>query len=136
MRRSARFSYALVFTIAMLCFLACNDPLNGDLTAVPATKVYTVEQLISESSASKTIDGEPVIAVKGTVHEINNVNDRYTILLKGNAVGETYVICDMNTNQINTTKAVKSGDSILVKGLLKGILKDVIMLNCVVIKTD
>ncbi len=136
MRRSARFSYVLIFMLISQCFLGCNDPLNGDLTSVKPSSVYTVAQLISESRSAKTTDGEHVIAVKGTVHEVNTVNGRHTILLKGDTADETFVICDMNTNQSTTTQAVKSGDSILVKGLLKGILKDVIMLNCVVVKTE
>lgn len=135
MKRSARFSYIVFCTLAILCFLGCNDPLNGDLTAVQPSKTYSVAQLISEFKSSKQTENELVVAVTGVVHEINHVNDRHTILLKGNTADETYVICDMNTNQRSTTKAVKSGDSIVVKGLLKGILKDVIMLNCVVIKT-
>ena len=136
MRKSTRFSCLTVFTLVFLGFLGCNHRLNGDLTSVPASKVYTVEQLISEFQSNQQTDTELVIAVEGIVHEINNVNDRHTILLEGDTASETYVICDMNTNQLNTTEAVKSGDSILVKGLLKGILKDVIMLNCVVIKTE
>lgn len=136
MQRSTRFSYIVVYTLAILCFLGCNDQLNGDLTAVRPSKTYSVEQLISEFKSSKQTENEMVIAVTGVVHEINNVNERHTILLKGNTADETYVICDMNTNQRSTSKSVKSGDSIIVKGLLKGILKDIIMLNCVVIKTN
>jgi len=136
MKRSAKFPYLFIFILVILCFLGCNDRFNGDLTSVPPSKIYTVEQLISEHQSNNKTDIEVVIAIEGIVHEINNFNDRYTILLKGDKVSETYVICDMNTNHINTTKTVKSGDSIVVKGLLKGFLKDAIMLNCVVIKTE
>ncbi len=136
MRRSSLFSCALVLMIAMLCILGCNDPLNGDLTSVQPSNVYTVTQLISESRSAKKTDGQEVIAVKGTVHEVNTVNGRNTILLKGDMADEAFVICDMNTNQSTTAPSVKRGDSVLIKGLLKGILKDVIMLNCVVVKTE
>lgn len=136
MKKSTRFSYFMIFTLAFLCFFGCNDRLNGDITSISPSKVYTAGQLISELKSDQKTDSEPVISVNGIIHEINNVNNRHTILLKGNTEGETYVICDMNINQINTTKDLKSGDSIQVKGILKGILKDVIMLNCVVIKTE
>jgi hypothetical protein len=93
----------LIFIFTMVLFVGCESRLNGDLTKVAPSKLYTVEELILESSQQKTkITEEFVVAVEGIVHE---------------------------------TKTIKSGDSIVIKGLLKGVLTDVIMLNCVVIKT-
>ncbi|MFT5735689.1 MAG: hypothetical protein ACI9SG_000019 [Maribacter sp.] len=137
MKNSTRFSYSFVFAIIIVCIYGCNTIINGDLTNVKPTKLFTVEQLILESKSqlNKETEKDIVLEVNGIVHEVNYLNDRYTIFLKGKITDETYVICDMNTNQINTTKAIKSGDSIVIKGLFKGVLKDVIMLNCVVVNT-
>lgn len=74
---------------------------------------------------------EKVIGVEGTIREINNLNNRHTILLKGGEDESSSIICDMQTNQIQNIKKLKLGDTILLKGIYKGFLKDAILLNCV-----
>lgn len=70
-----------------------------------------------------------IIEVTGIVKEITFLNDRNTIILNSNfdAFG---VICDINPNQKEKIKHLKENQKIRVKGICKGFLKDVILLNC------
>lgn len=70
-----------------------------------------------------------IIEVTGYIKEITFLNNRNTIFLNSNT--ETFgVICDVNPNQNEKIKLLKEHQKILVKGICKGFLKDVILLNC------
>lgn len=72
---------------------------------------------------------EKIIVVDGIVKEITYINNRITIILKSNA--KNYgVICDINPNQIEKTKGLKKNQQIQLKGICKGFLRDVILINC------
>ncbi|WP_339334084.1 MULTISPECIES: OB-fold protein [unclassified Croceitalea] len=114
--------------------VSCQSDANQDFTNIEPEISLSADNLILNISNEQN-EKEMVVAVAGLVHEINHVNKRTTILLKGSTKKETYIICDINPNQADNIKAIKEGDSILVKGLLKGMLRDVIMLNCIIAKT-
>ncbi|MDT0607770.1 OB-fold protein [Croceitalea rosinachiae] len=134
MVRFSSFLFAIVFIFSIFLFVGCGGRINEDLSSVEPTKRYSAENLISTLQSNKEYNSEEVIAVSGIVYEVNSINKRITILLAGDTLKERFVICDMNTSQISIIKTIRKGDSILIKGLLKGILKDVIMLNCVIEK--
>ena len=135
MRRNLPYWCTIVFILSIL-LLGCQGHISEDLSSVEPKMLYSADNLISTLQSEKKHNRESVIAVSGTVYEINTINKRITILLKGNEAQETFVICDMNSNQNSSIKTIKKGDSILIKGLLKGILKDVIMLNCIILKNQ
>lgn len=84
----------------------------------------------NEEKANKLYTGK-IIEVKGTVKEISFLNDRTTIILEheNEAFG---IICDINPNQKEKIKMLKPHQKIRVKGICKGFLKDVILLNCTI----
>jgi len=88
---------------------------------------FTLEKGIADSTLV-----ESVISVEGIIKEINTLNDKQTIFLKGNNNEAASVLCDMQTNQINRIKNLESGDTIRLKGVFKGFLKDIILLDCVI----
>ena len=60
--------------------------------------------------------------------EITHLNNRITVIL--NSKNENFgVICDINTNQNEKIEQLKKHQKIRVKGICKGFLKDVIILN-------
>ena len=72
-----------------------------------------------------------IIEVTGIIKEITFLNNRNTIILNSNT--ETFgVICDINPNQKEKINQLKQHQKIQVKGICKGFLKDVIMLNCTI----
>jgi len=77
---------------------------------------------------------EKVIEVKGKVKEVNFLNDRYTVILEGGDQIFTCVMCDMQKDQLNNIRNLKSGEAIRLKGVFKGFLNDAIFLNCILIQ--
>lgn len=91
-----------------------------------------VASFIDNESKANTIYLNKIIDVKGTIKEINYLNDRSTILLSSDYKND-YVICDMNPEQVKKMKDLRVGQKISVRGICKGFLKDVILLNCILI---
>ena len=75
---------------------------------------------------------EKVITVNGNIKKITYLNDRYTILLQGEN-DLSHVMCDMSLSEIDQIRKLKKGESITIKGICKGYLMDVIMLNCILV---
>jgi hypothetical protein len=75
---------------------------------------------------------DKAIVVEGVLHKITSKKNTYTLLLKGNRL-DAFVICEMREDQRKAIVLLKEGDVVKVKGILKGFLKDAILLNCIVI---
>ncbi|GAA0721045.1 hypothetical protein GCM10009430_21890 [Aquimarina litoralis] len=71
-----------------------------------------------------------VVEVTGSIKEISYLNNRSTLILEGNTRSSS-IICDIQPNHKMKLKKLKEGDTITIKGVCKGYLKDVILLNCV-----
>ena len=78
------------------------------------------------------LEPEKIVEIEGAIKEINSINNRITILLEGGANESACVICDMQTDQIKGIKEFKPRDTIRLKGVFKGFLKDAIFLNCII----
>lgn len=81
-----------------------------------------------EAKSNKHFTGK-IIEVTGSVKEISFINERITLILKSN-INSFGVICDINTTQLEKIVQLKKNQKIIVKGICKGFLKDVILLNC------
>ena len=103
MTKNISFFYMIVLS---LLALACQQAINEDLSTVAPRARYSTEKLITTLQSEKDYQKETVIAVSGLVHEINTKNNRTTILLKSKLQRESYVICDMNPNQITTINMI------------------------------
>ena len=75
---------------------------------------------------------ENVVLVEGVIQDINSLNNRTTIILKGKKDTDKLVICDMQKNQKIAINNLNLGDEITIKGIFKGTLNDVILLNCII----
>ncbi|MGY5352499.1 OB-fold protein [Wenyingzhuangia sp. IMCC45533] len=73
-----------------------------------------------------------ILEIEGTIKEISFKNNRHTIIIYGTA-NDNHVICDMKNNSNQSISSIDIHKSIKIKGLCKGFLKDVIVLNCMVI---
>lgn len=77
---------------------------------------------------------DKAIEVEGIIHEISRNKQKYSILLQGNKKN-TYVICEMQKDQNSLIVNLQNGESVKIKGVFKGFLKDAILLNCILIDT-
>ncbi|TXD59024.1 hypothetical protein ES044_10895 [Polaribacter sp. IC066] len=82
----------------------------------------------AEDESIKKYEGK-IIEVTGFIKEITFLNDRNTVILtsQNSAFG---IICDIHPNQKDKLKQLQQHQKIRVKGICKGFLKDVILLNC------
>ena len=74
---------------------------------------------------------EKILEVEGVVEEISFLNNRHTILLRGDKFAQNFILCDMAFESKDGKERITKGDTIKLKGVCKGYLLDVIMLNCV-----
>lgn len=75
---------------------------------------------------------DEIVEVEGQIKEINALNGRNTIVLKGTTNRSPYIICDMQVGVEKELSLLKQNDTVTIKGIYKGLLKDVIILNCIV----
>ncbi|WP_045803034.1 OB-fold protein [Flagellimonas lutaonensis] len=78
------------------------------------------------------LEAEKIVEIEGVIKEINSLNNRITIFLEGGAEESACVICDMQADQTDDLKDYRPKDTIRLKGVFKGFLKDAIFLNCVI----
>lgn len=102
-----------------------NKQLSPKVTI--SAKYLTYLYFSNEKTANELYVNK-IIKVYGTIKEISYLNDRNTIILAGhsNASG---VICDLNKTEFTKLNQLKINQPIYIKGICKGYLKDVILLN-------
>lgn len=86
--------------------------------------------IYNEELAHKTYKNQ-AITVTGILKKITTVNHRKTLILYGYDK-DTHVICDIENDELNKNMI---NTEIKIKGICKGFLKDVILLNCALINT-
>ena len=95
-----------------------------------------VSLFIANEEASYKLYAGKVIEVSGFVKEISFLNNRNTVLLYTENK-ESGIICDIHESQLEKVKKLKKDQKIKIKGICKGFLKDVILLNCYIdLKTN
>lgn len=76
---------------------------------------------------------EKTIEVVGNIEKISFKNDRYTVLLEARNQASS-VICDLLPSNGEAAEKLELGQTVRLKGICKGYLMDVILLNCILIK--
>lgn len=121
-------------------YKAFNRPVKTDVSMVENVRKVNTEEIISmfksnEQEANATFI-EKVIEVEGVVKDISLLNDRHTILLKSENFTQSFVMCDMSPLGNDKINKLTIGDTVVLKGVCKGFLLDVIMLNCMPINEN
>ncbi|MDP5106731.1 MAG: OB-fold putative lipoprotein [Polaribacter sp.] len=124
-----------LLVILMVCYFVFSFYKTSEKNLENETASLTINSMdlvnsyrINEEKSDRLYTGK-IIEVTGFVKEITFLNNRNTILLNSNS--ETFgLICDINPNQKNKIEQLKEHQKIKVKGICKGFLKDVILLNC------
>ncbi|WP_394751167.1 OB-fold protein [Spongiimicrobium salis] len=73
---------------------------------------------------------EKTIEVEGIIDKIIFKNDHYSVFLQAQEKGSK-IICAMKPSKSDRIKNLKPGENVRLKGICKGYLSDVIMLNCI-----
>ncbi|MFD0861570.1 hypothetical protein ACFQ1M_05085 [Sungkyunkwania multivorans] len=92
------------------------------------------EKIISsiDNESLHFLEAEAIVEIEGIIKEVNYTNDRVTIFLRADKEEAPFVICDMQQGQKERVEKLHPGDTIRLKGMFKGYLKDAIFLNCVI----
>lgn len=121
-----------VLTVCYFYILPLFTPTEINLEKEKPELIVNADRLISayaldEDKADELFAGK-IIEVIGTVKEVNFLNERMTLLLKSNT--NNSVICDIHPTQKEKINKLKENDTVKIKGICKGFLKDVVLLNC------
>ena len=130
-----RFKYILILIPALFFFNGCEYAFQKDIASVSPVAVYTADSLINILKQNERINNEEVIVVSGLIKETNLKNNKFNILLKGKTNQDHYIICEMKTKISDSVLNLSQGDTLSVKGILKGYLNDAVLLNCIVVNT-
>ncbi len=95
-----------------------------------STSELTNEFNTNEELANKEYI-DKVIEVYGKIKKISTLNNRRTIILESkNAIN---IICDLDDTEKTDINTLKINQQLYIKGICKGYLKDVILLNCFIV---
>ena len=128
--------FVIAFLLISMAIIASDLMSKSDLsntTEKQITKQLSTNELIFEyqnNSLGKFI--EKAIEVDGVLKEIMFKNDVYTLYLT-DGQNSTYILCELQHDQIEKIPNLLVGETIKVKGILKGHLMDVILLNCIIL---
>jgi hypothetical protein len=112
-------------------FTTSKKNLQNKTAALNVSSKDLIQSYTINEQKSNDLYAGKIIEVTGFIKEISFLNNRNTIILNSNA--ETFgVICDVNPIEKEKIKLLKKHQKIRVKGICKGFLKDVILLNCTI----
>lgn len=125
----------LLIGLSYFCLEYYSRPIK-DITKLKTELHLSSEKLLgsfrSNIAYANSIYVEKIIEVEGVIKEVIFTNDRYTIVLQGHD-DLSYIVCDMLHDNIDVFEKLKPGQTVHLKGICKGFLRDVIMLNCIVV---
>ncbi|CAM1345357.1 OB-fold protein [Tenacibaculum amylolyticum] len=116
----------------LLYYFLYNNSLQNIVHKAPEFSLESNELLdayMTNEMGSEKKYTDKVITVHGTIKEISFFNNRTTIVLNSN-IPDAGIICDLDDSQSEKIKHLKENQELYVKGVCKGYLKDVILLNC------
>ena len=118
----------------IMIYISYNKPADINVSRIENVNQLSIEELLTEfngnlEKANATFI-EKVIEVEGVIKEVSYLNNRHTIILKSKSFTQSFVICDMSPKGNDRTNEFVVGNTIVLRGVCKGYLLDVIMLNC------
>lgn len=126
----------IVSAVGWVVYQKVNETVPNTAT-LSSVETFSIEELEKIALTSKSFDKfdnyiEKAINVKGFLTKMTKQNEKY-ILTISSKNGKMSSICNMQADQVEKIKALKVGDEITIKGIYKGYLIDMILLNCVII---
>jgi len=131
--------YILSISVLLLwTFIAFIGFINKRVPPTQKMKSATVlsanEIALSSNTDLKEYDDfiEKAINITGKIKDIKNENNHHTLIL--NTENEkTSILCKMQDDQIENINTLQIGETVTIKGIYKGYLIDMILLNCIIL---
>ena len=126
---------SFLFIFAIYCYFKISKETVINIKSASISYNLHANDLIAnfrdnEKSTNKKFAGK-IVKIKGKVKEVSFLNNTNTIILLGDE--NSGIICDFSQNQTKEIKALTKNQTVIIKGIYKGFLKDVILLNCLLI---
>lgn len=97
------------------------------------------KELLSYLNTEKAEELKPyidkVIEVSGVLKKVTKLKKKYSLLIN-NGEDETYILCEMQLDENTKIPQLKLNQNITIKGVFKGVLLDIILLNCIIVETN
>jgi len=136
-----KFKYILAFlgVLAVMLFFVLKqmNKEHVDVKKTAPNMIIAVDEILSdyqndeEKANSRFTD--KIIQLKGVISKISTQNDNATVTLMSPNFDAT-VICSFQSEESLSVLKYKEGGEISLKGICKGYLLDVVLVNCVHIK--
>lgn len=110
-------------------FKTSDKNLENEVAELVLNSQDLINSYTLNEEKSDSLYAGKIIEVTGFIKKISFLNNRNTIILNSNT-DSFGVICDLHANEVEKIKQLKENQKIRVKGICKGFLKDVILLNC------
>lgn len=107
---------------------------TASVSSVETFSINIVENEIKKPENLNKFDPyiEKAISIKGALTHIKKKDNKYTLTITSEN-GKIASICNMQSDQIDKINKLQIGEDITIKGIYKGYLIDMILLNCVII---
>jgi len=138
MRKKIKNNTLLIFTIGLVLLLTGSVFILTKPSYNNTHKLKTFKQLSSQNLIHEyEKEGyenfiEKALEIDGVLKKIHYRNNIYTLYLSYEA-NESFVLCELQHDQNPKIPNLKIGDTLIIKGVLKGKLLDIVLLNCIII---
>lgn len=132
-KKHSYFFISILILVIILCSLDLifsNKEINSETK--PSVSILSKElmnQYIKDEKKADSLYTDKVIEVTGTLKNISFLNKKITIILNS-YVEDTNFICELNDSEKNKIVNLDKDNTITIKGICKGFLKDIVLLNC------
>lgn len=133
-RKPGIFLILAIVAIGFFLFRNLTKPDILNIVEMEPQMYLAADTLIShfKNGEESPLKPESIVEMEGVIKEINGLNGRLTILLEGGESESPSIICDMQADQKEIVSNLKPKDTVRVKGVFKGLLKDAVFLNCII----
>ena len=126
---------SFLFIFGVYCYFKISKETVINIKSASISYNLYTDDLIAdfrdnEKSANEKFAGK-IVKIKGKVKEVSFLNNTNTVILLGDE--SSGIICDFNQKQTKEIKALTKNQTVIIKGIYKGFLKDVVLLNCLLI---
>ena len=118
-----------IYSYVLPLFKTSEKNLEKVASEIALNSDKLVSSYLSNPKKSEALYSGKIIELEGFVKEVSFLNNRNTVILYTKNK-DSCVICDVHSSQIEKIKTLKKHQKIHIKGICKGFLKDVILLNC------
>lgn len=131
--------FTIIIGLCSYVFFIFYSPAKIDVSKTAkeittSAQVLVNEFMLDEKQANqKYVD--KIIELEGKLKEVTFTNNKTTLILYSNHK-DSYVICELEKNQLKNNKKLMPNQKTKIKGICKGFLKDVIFLNCILTNTQ